>query len=440
VVAEVAAYPANAKVIEVMAGAQAEFVRSEARYPGYFAGRRGGKTSASVIKMVRYMTSYPGAYFMFTVPTLGDVDRILLPKMREFFGVFEGDMWGWLEKKSQIVFPKHRGPNGEGGVVFVRPASEPDSMRGPTLAAAAMDEIGTEDQHAAFQILQPAVFGGQPGFPHQIWVTSTPRVERKWVKQRWADHLNPLTGDPLPPEDYPIFRARTVDNYHLEAEAIQSLVSEFGNSREAQQELEGEFIALEGTVFGMLDPEVHLRYPPEDTVFTRTVFGFDIGGSAPTAIIQWKLDRQFRKWAVAEFYKPDADEYEWVKWLADRGALRVFCDPAISDRTLLYWSRVHGIRFVRARDKTHEGRLNVWKTGLSHETRPPSIFISPDCPMLWNELLELRRKRVGDEEYSEAWARSTADHAYDAGAYGLQELQFPKTALPQPAQLVGAVR
>ena len=431
--------PENAHYVRVMEGPQAEFVKSEARYPGYFAGRRGGKTSASVIKMVRYMTEHPGAYFMFTVPTLGDVDRILLPKMREFFGAFEGDMWGWLEKKSQIVFPKHRGPNGEGGVVFVRPSSEPDSMRGPTLAAAAMDEVGIQDQHAAFQILQPAVFGGQKGFPHQIWVTSTPRDVQPWVKARWADNLNPLTGNPLPPEDYPVFKAKTVDNYHLEEAEVSALVTEWGNTRQARQELEGEFLSLEGVVFDILDPEVHLKYPPEDAEFVRTVFGFDIGGTSPTAIIQWKMDRQFRKYAVAEYYRANADEYDWIKWLADHNAMRVMCDPAIGENLLRYWRRKYNVHFARAYDKTHEGRLNVWRTGLNQ--RPPQIYISPDCPMLWDELINLRRKRKGEDDYSEKdWASGCADHAYDAGAYGLQDIDRFKLALPQPAQLVGAVR
>jgi hypothetical protein len=431
--------PEDRRVIEVMAGAQAGFVASRAKYPAYIAGRRGGKTSASVVKMMLYMQQNPGAYFMFTVPTLGDVDRILLPKMREFFGPWYGKNWGWLEKKSQIVFPEYRGVDGEGGIAFVRPASEPDSMRGPTLAAAAMDEIGTENQYEAFQILQPAVFGGQKGFPHQIWTTTTPRVEQKWVKQVWDEHVSPSTGDSLPAEDYPIFRARTVDNYHLDPESIQSLLSTYGSERDRQQELEGEFITLEGTVFDMLDPEVHLRYPPEDAEFTRTVFGFDIGGTSPTAIIQWKMDRQFRKYAVAEYYRANADEYDWIKWLADHNAMRVMCDPAIGENLLRYWRRKYNVHFARAYDKTHEGRLNVWRTGFNQ--RPPQIYISPDCPMLWDELVNLRRKRKGEDDYSEKqWASGVADHAYDAGAYGLQDIDRFKLALPQPAQLVGAVR
>lgn len=415
--------PANAKRVEVMPGPQAEFVLSKALYPGYIAGRRGGKTSASVIKMMLYMQQNPGAYFMFTVPTLGDVDRILLPKMREFFGAFYGQIWGWLEKKSQIVFPEYRGVDGEGGIAFVRPASEPDSLRGPTLAAAAMDEIGTEDQQAAFQILQPAVLGGQPGFPHQIWVTTTPRVERKWVKQRWDEHINPENGEPLPAEDYPIFRARTVDNFHLEQKAIQSLVAEHGTGRMGRQELEGEFLSLEGIALPMLDAEKHLRYPPEDAEWVRTVFGFDIGGTAPTAIVQWKIDRLNRKWAVAEYYKRDADEYDWVRWLADHDAKRVMCDPAISERMRTYWSRRHGIQFAHARDKTHESRLTVWRTGLIHEGREPTIFISPDCSNLWDELINLRHKRKGEDDYVEQWASGVADHGFDAGAYGLMEFE-----------------
>jgi hypothetical protein len=430
--------PEDRRVIEVMAGAQAGFVASTAPFPGYFAGRRGGKTSASVIKMMRYMTTYPGAYFMFTVPTLGDVERILLPKMREFFGAFYGTLWEWKEKKSQFEFPQHRGKDGEGGIAFVRPASEPDSMRGPTLAAAAMDEIAIENQLAAFEYLGPAVFGGQKGFPHQIWVTSTPKAERKWIGQIWRDHIAP-DGTPLNAEDYPIFRSRTADNYHNEQASIDLLFA--SSARNRLEEFEGEFLSSEGIALPMLDAAIHLKYPPEGTEFVRTVFGYDKGGTSPTALVQWKMDRQLRKYAVSEFYKRDADEYDWVKWLADRNATRVMCDPAIGEVEQRYLARRNGLHFVPATAaKTHEMRLTLWRTGLTHDVRPPSIFISPDCPMLWDELNNLQHKKKGEDDWAENWASGVQDHAFDAGAYGLLEFDRFKLALPQPAQLVGAVR
>jgi len=405
-------------LISVMEGPQAEFVRSEAKFPAMVAGRRAGKTTASVIKMFTYVTRWPGAYGVFTVPTMGDIDRILLPKMHELFGSFKNTLWGHLEKKAQFVFPQHQ------GTVFLRTASEPDSLRGMSLAFGAMDEVGTENQQEAFNILQPAVLGGQPGYPHQLWTTTTPNVQRKWVQKIWQDKRDPVSDSPLlEPDEYPVFRAKSKDNPYVRAE-MEMLIQQAGQSRWAQQEYEGEFIAVEGLALPMLDPSVHYLYPGEDVEFVKTVYGFDYGVTAPTAIVEWKQDRRGRRWATGEFYKRDADEYEWIEWLAERQAKRVICDPSVSDKQITYWATRYGVRMQRARSKTFFDRVNVWATGLECRGRPATIFVTPACPNTWDELINLVYERPRGIEYlTDRWARGTSDHGFDAGSYGLMDFQ-----------------
>jgi hypothetical protein len=362
---------------------------------------------------------------MFTVPTLGEVHRIFLPTVRQFFGDVEGVFWGWLEKRNELVFPE------VGAVVFVRPASEPDSLRGTNLTVAGMDEVATEDQEESFRILQGSI--RQTGFGvNQLWVTGTPKVRRRWIKQIWNDGVNPLSGKPLARrEDYPIFRLRTVDNIHLPQDFKDSLLEDWGDSRLARQELFGEFIEVEGLAFPNLDAEAHLRYPGEDVEVVRKVFGLDMGGASPTAIVEWWLDRQGNKWAVAEFYKRNADEYDWVQWLADRGAKRVVCDPSASDLQIDHWRRQYGIYITRAAPpiKRFVGRVQAWGTGLSMvdslgRAKPPQIRIAPSCVNLWDELVNAAFKKVkGRNDPEDAWEPGTADHAIDAGAYGLSDFE-----------------
>ena len=377
-----------------------------------------------MVKVVTYMTQNPGAYFIFTIPTAGDIERIIMPKMHEFFGAFYGSLWGWLEKKQEIIFPNHRGPNGEGGIVFLRTIQEPQFLRGITPAAGAMDEVGTENQEEAFRILQPAVMLGQPGFPHQLWVTTTPNVTWPWVKQRWQEHINPLTGEALPPADYPLFRARTQDNIHLPADQVGALQAEWGNSRWALQELEGQFITVTGAAFDGLSPDVHLRHPPADTEWVRSVVGLDFGERRPTALIEWRMDRSRRLWAVNEFYKRDASDYDWLRWCADNEVKKVICDPTGSDRDLAHWRKVYGINIERATPsaKTFRGRWALWQDRLRvREDGLPGLYISPSCYNLWDELMNLRHK----DDDRQGWIPGTADHAYDAGAYGMS--WFEKT-------------
>lgn len=407
--------------ISPMPGPQTDFLLSTARYPGYFAGRRGGKTTASVFKMVMYLIENPGAYGMFTMPTMGDIDRYLLPKMNEFFGSQRGSTWHWLEKKAQLVFPAYQ-RDGDGGIVFVRPAGEPESCRGPTLAFAAMDEVGTENQEETFRIIQPAVLGGQPGYPKQIWVTGTPRDTKPWIRMRWQDHINPITGENLVAVDYPIFKMHTRDNTHLDPTEIQALIDEWGTSRQAQQELGGEFLSVDGVAFELVEG-VHLRSAPADINFTKVVYGLDMGLTSPTSITELKQDESKRIWATDEFYKRDAKEEEWMQWLADHNAQKVVCDPSASDKQIQYWRQRYGIYIVRSRARSFDDRVKLWDDGTRlHEDGLPNVTITPKCINLWNEMLNLAYRKNRHQEYAhDQWAVGVSDHAFDSSSYGLSD-------------------
>ena len=413
-----------------MEGPQAEFLCSQARYPAYFGGIGAGKTAglmiAAMADFVTYAPHKKGMLSVFTVPVMSGTHMFFLPKWNELYREFYGSLWTWHEKLGVIRFPQWDAS------MFLRSAGEPEAMRGPELARVYMDEIASEaigSQEELFRIAQGRI--RQKGFgPNQIRVGSTPKVRWKWIVQRWQEHINPLTHLPLKnPEAYPMFHARTADNRHLDEDYKASLVAEWAGTPWGEQELEGKFIAVEGLALPMLDPNVHYIYPGEDTEFVKTVYGFDFGVTAPLAIVEWKQDRQGRKWATDEFYKRDADEYEWIEWLAQRNATRIICDPSVSDKQISYWATRWGIRMVRAKSKTFFDRVNVWATGLTYNLtgatpRHPTIYVTPRCPNTWNELLNLTYERPRGHEYNtDKWARGTPDHGFDAGAYGLMDFQ-----------------
>lgn len=392
-------------------GVQAEFLVSTARYPAYIGARGSGKSAASVLKMVKYVNEHPGqggALGMFTVPRLGDINDILLPRMRRFWHTSEGKDWVWQEKKSRIVFPTL------GWEVAVRPASEPDSCRGPDLAFAAMDEIGTEDQEETFRILQASV--RLPGYPLQLWVTTTPNVKRRWIKQRWVDHVRPIDGRPLPnAHQYVMFNATIHDNPHLDPEYKAELLAEYEGTRWEAQELLGKFITLEGLAFPDLSSEIHMKDPPDSTEWNGQITGWDYGASSPTSLHTIKRDTSNRLWITDEFYKAGATEDEWMEWLGEHGVSRIVCDPTgVSESTRLRLQQEYGISIVRGKIKEFVPRAQFWSTGLA--VKPgfgPRIYISPKCPRLWEELENAAYDKNGTK-----WAPGTSDHAIDSGAYG----------------------
>lgn len=413
--------------INLMPGAQSAFVESAAMYPAYIAGRRGGKTVASVSKMVMYIQRYPDCVGCVTFPSLDDRERIFVPTLEQFFGSGKGVWWDYAKKDGLFT--------AGGAKVFLRTAEEPDRLRGMTLSFAAMDEVGTGDQHKAWEILRPSLT--REGHPHQFWVTTTPNVDAGWLRTVWRDKVHPETKEPLEPGDYPVFTARTVDNYFL-PDSVRKLVLEAGGTRRALQEYEGQWLESKGVRFAdLLDPMIHLRQPKVDEQWRNTgIAGLDPGSVSPTALVEWKQDLSGRLWAVDEFYKPNADEYEWVEWCRDKRIKKVIVDPTGSSKEQIkHWRKRWGLN-IEAAPMGREGvfkfkqKYNWWATGLEPRClrhterchcpdRVPGIFISPNCTNLWSELMNLEAHIPrGMEEPEDRWRPGSQDHAFDAGVYG----------------------
>jgi hypothetical protein len=363
---------------------------------------------------------------MATQPTLDMIDTNYLPTVRDFFGEQEGQREGWvyLERKRQLVFPSL------GSVVYLRTASEPDSCRGPTLAAASMDEMGNDDQFSTFRILQRAI--RQPGYPNQLWGTTTPNVRRPWIKQVWQERVNPLTGRQWKyPDQYVIFRAATTYNVYLPQWQRTEHIEEYEGTREAAQELYGEFIAVEGAAFPDLS-ETHLRRPPAVADMKRVVVGLDFGASQPTALVAVGQDHGNRLYALAEFYKRNARDEEWMNWCADNGVKKVICDPSAAERDLELWRRTHGIPIQRAKSKRFDVRKRMVGNRLAKgPDGRPGLYISPDCPNLWDELMNLAHHRPRGQDYDiDQWTPGAVDHAYDALAYAIMEIDGGRIGRP----------
>jgi hypothetical protein len=408
--------------LQVMKGPQEDFLNSEAKFPALFSGRGGGKTWVSTVKLFKYVNDHPGADGVFTAPTFPMIDQSLLPTVRRIFGDVEGTYWVWREAKHEIVFPTLN------STVFVRPGEEADRFRGMNIAFGALDEIGVGYQHDSFMVLQPAL--RQEGFPHQMWVTTTPRYQQPWIKQRWVDHVNPHSRMPLTAEHYPYWHQPTYANWHLPEGQKELLEESYGGTPYAAQELLGEFVAIEGAAFPHFLYETHVREPVE-TKWTKQVIGIDFGSASPHSMHLLKMDQSRRLWVTKEFYQRNVDEFAWVEtvrdWMETDGVKRVVVDPSISEDDLKALRRTYGIHFQRARSKRFDLRVRLWNSRLKvRETAigqaEPNIYIDPICLNLIEELPNAGFAKPRGQEYNtEGFRPGTQDHAIDDVAYAMME-------------------
>jgi PBSX family phage terminase large subunit len=417
---------------------QYDFVHSTARFPVYVGGRDSGKTASIVFKMMKYLSENPGADMVGVLPQLVRIKTILIPAMRKFFGEYYGTLWEWKRKDNEIYFPAW------GSTCYLKAADDPDTCRGIRVPAAWMDEIAEGNQLEAFLILEAAITetGGDKKYPNQLWAASTPRDTKKWIKQIWLDKQDPVTEEPHEnPEEYPLFRMETQDN-PFAPEWIKKRARQLKGTRWGRQEYGGEFLSIEGVAFPELRESVHFKRPFEGTVLSRWVTGFDLGASSPTAFVLLGQDTEGRIWALDEYYKRNAAPADWAEWLGENNVKDVRCDPSISDVEMRDWRRRYNLprmqRAMSVRGKKARRSILADRLQLRGDNKP-GLFISPDCPNLWDELQNLAFARVkGQEHTTDDWAPGTQDHAYDALCYGLSKWDKPPLGRPQGYEVVHA--
>ena len=146
-------------------------------------------------------------------------------------------------------------------------------IRGMTVAGAYVDEITTLAEEFFTQLLGRMSVEGA-----KLFGSTNPDNPSHWLKEKFLDRV-----DELP--DWKHWHFVLADNPSLSAEYIASISAEF-TGLWYQRFIEGRWVAAEGSIFPMFDPDTHVI--PWDTVppLQRVMaVGVDYGTTNPTAAI-----------------------------------------------------------------------------------------------------------------------------------------------------------
>jgi len=207
--------------------AQAEYRRSPALYRGFVGGRGAGKTWIGAYDLIR--RAKPGRTYLIASPTAVVMGDTTLPTFRaiaESLGV-----WGEIK-----LTPYPTATLTTGAVVRFRTAENPDRMRGPNLSGVWLDEASLMPEAAYGVCIAALREGGEQGW---LGATFTPRGPLHWTYTVLG------TGRP----DTALVRAKTRDNPFNNAAFAATLQRQYGDTLFARQELDGEFVSLEGAEF-----------------------------------------------------------------------------------------------------------------------------------------------------------------------------------------------
>lgn len=368
------------------------FVRDPARFPGYVGGIGSGKSFAGAAKVLaRIDRKEIGGVYAPTYPMLRDATKRTLLSLLDAAGV------GYIHHISDntITIPA------SGHEIICRSLDNPDSLRGPNLDYAWVDEASLAARES-WQVIKGRV---RVGVLPQAWATFTPKG-RNWCWEEWERDANP---------DHPLYRVKTTENPELPPGFAAALGYA---GRFAEQEIGGLFVAFEGLVYAGFSRRDHVRrLTAEELADWRTLQAVDVGTRNPTAILTIRFSGD-RIHVEREVYRRGMDAEEIPAAVADEAFARkpetVVIDP----------SAAGVIKAIRKRRLPAVGARNEIGEGIRRVTAVlPDLTVDPSCV---NLIAEFESYAYPQNRQERDVPTPENDHALDALRYAVMEITAPR--------------
>lgn len=411
-------------------GPQYDFVTSSAEARLYQTGRGGGKTYAHVWLARKFVKRNPGAVFVSTANSYGQVFEILKQEYdRQFREAGELDRAvRWTGQSSHQMSYKFLGDHG--GEIRLRSTTNFNALRGPNIAGFGMDEAA----YAPYEAW--TILGGclrqLPGKPTLRIATTTP-AGRWWGHWLFTPGPRDVSAPPYLGDDptcggCEAFYGSSLDcPYTDDGYKARLLADNPPGTRGHLQEVLGQAVAWEGLVYSCFDLRVHVREMPRDTVVVRRVCGVDWGWQNPGVILCVCMDEHGVLWVTQEI----VESYRQPSWWAEE-ALRLtnegfgefYCDPSEPSNIDLMCSR--GVNAMKANNEVRPGIGMV-----SGELGNGRMYVDPSCRHTIREfgLYCYQVTRTGETRPDVI--QKGNDHCMDALRYGAMGLQRPASVFMQ---------
>ena len=383
-------------------------------------GRGSAKSQAGAYRMLDYMASYPESVGVILVPVYKSWYSSTLPSIREAFnraGLVEGKHWEYVFKREELTFLPTK------SIAYIRTTEKPESARGVSGQWFWMDEA-RDSPEEAFLSVQGALRGGSS--PHMGWITTTPAGKRHWLYRHFYEGATKTEQLPVPHpilvgetlwikkttevkeielngehfgSRYCAYPARAKDNPHTQG-LYATLVQSFGgpDTPLARQELEGEFVLLEGMVFPTWDTKLIVSMEKWPRLPSTVVAGVDFGFDHPSVIFVEGADGDRRRYILDIVEKTRLSEQqllEEVMRLQEQWKIEAFaCDT--EDPRFVAYLRANGIPAYGAKKTFKDTQRNPYSglglcnSSLNYKIKDGSqgFFVNSSCGCEFAEAIE----------------------------------------------------
>lgn len=319
-----------------------------------------------------------------TYPMLRDTTQ------RTFFSLFPREFIKSFNKTDNVLETMN------GSIIFFRSLDNPDRARGYNSSFVHIDEAAYVVKEA-WDILKAT--NRKPGFPLQMWLTSTPKG-RNWIYDEWGDN---------PDEAHTIHQARSSDNPFLPPDFEQSLGYK---GQFFAQEVLGEFTSFDGLVYPGFTRSLVSHAPDKRPL--RTLVGTDFGFRDPAVLVAFSDYGDGCVRVSEEWYKSGqtiAEQIAAANDLMARWPVEAFiADPSRPDSIAAM--RQAGLRVIEAD--------NDILTGISCLTSiidAKALSIDPTCVFTIEEFETYQWPEDRPNRNTKDRPLDFANHAMDALRY-----------------------
>ena len=258
---------------------QEAFIKSNARFVLFRAGRGGGKSASGAQKaMFKVMQGEDGAVIN---PVFGDFKTSTWPEFKN-----------WIDWTMVVPSQKHRQSDAwsphqpftmvfiNGAKVYCKGLKDPKSARGANINWLWYDEAASDETGMSWKI---AIASVRVGKNPQAWATTTPKGQEHWVYKFFIEQEIPQEAVELLSKDDRIlienFRGSINDNKaNLDPGFYATIVSAFPSGWLRSQEVDGDFATEGGKIGDRRWFDGKIRDVPPEQVAKRVRF-WDLAGT-----------------------------------------------------------------------------------------------------------------------------------------------------------------
>lgn len=400
--------------IHTLHRAQAQVYNDKTRFQVVVAGRRFGKTTLSLLRLVQIATQKKNANVWYVAPTYGMAREIMWVKLKR--ALPQDWVVGVHETLLKITLKN-------GSIISLKGADRPDTLRGVGLDYIVLDEFQDMRKGVWDEVLRPtlATTGGGALF------IGTPKSYNHFYKlyERGQRQAKRKHGRDWSSYQFPTIMSPFVPTKEIE-QARQDL-----DPRTFRQEFEATFETMSGRVYYPFDRKVHVgKYPfnPHLPIWIGQDFNIDPMSSV---IIQPQPNGEL--WVVDELVLfnsnvtevCDALEQKYWRYLKQ---IEIYPDPAGTSRSHargesaldIFRQRGFARIYHRRKHPFVQDRVNAVNAKLYSATGQVTLRINESC----RNMIESLEQVIYKEGSTEIDKSLNKEHIADALGYVI-EYRFP---------------